>query len=91
MPIKIAKYMGGIRAAEQLEKQRIHCDLILFSFAQVVACAEADLTLISPVVAHIHDRYKNIFGAPGMTRTCDLLVRSQPAFPNSLIIRQIFS
>jgi hypothetical protein len=30
-------------------------------------------------------------GAPGMTRTCDLLVRSQPVSPNSLIIQQIFS
>jgi hypothetical protein len=29
-------------------------------------------------------------GAPGMIRTCDLWVRRQPAFRNSLITKQIF-
>ena len=48
--IKIASTWEGIRAAEILEKDGIHCNLtLLFSFAQAVACAEAGVTLISPV------------------------------------------
>jgi transaldolase len=57
--IKIASTWEGIRAAEQLEKQGIHCNLtLLFSFAQAVACAEAGVTLISPFVGRIYDWYK---------------------------------
>jgi transaldolase len=57
--IKIASTWEGIRAAEQLEGQGIHCNLtLLFSFAQAVACAEAGLTLISPFVGRIYDWYK---------------------------------
>src|SRR5271169_4531505 len=47
--IKVASTWEGIRAAELLEKEDIHCNLtLLFSFAQAVACAEAGVTLISP-------------------------------------------
>jgi transaldolase len=54
--IKIASTWEGIRAAEQLEREGIHCNLtLLFSFAQAVACAEAGVTLISPFVGRIHD------------------------------------
>jgi len=57
--IKIASTWEGIRAAEQLEKQGIHCNLtLLFSFAQAVACAEAGVTLISPFVGRIYDWYR---------------------------------
>ncbi len=57
--IKIASTWEGIRAAEQLEKEGIHCNLtLLFSFAQAVACAEAGVTLISPFVGRILDWYK---------------------------------
>ena len=57
--IKIASTWEGIRAAEQLEKEGIHCNLtLLFSFAQAVACAEARVTLISPFVGRIYDWYK---------------------------------
>ncbi|MCS7046546.1 MAG: hypothetical protein NZO58_09345, partial [Gemmataceae bacterium] len=56
--IKIASTWEGIRAAEQLERERIHCNLtLLFSFAQAVACAEAGVTLISPFVGRIYDWY----------------------------------
>ena len=56
--IKIASTWEGIRAAERLEKEGIHCNLtLLFSFAQAVACAEAGVTLISPFVGRIHDWY----------------------------------
>jgi transaldolase len=54
--IKIASTWEGIRAAEQLEREGIHCNLtLLFSFAQAVACAEAGVTLISPFVGRIFD------------------------------------
>jgi transaldolase len=57
--IKIASTWEGIRAAEILEKEGIHCNLtLLFSFAQAVACAEAKVTLISPFVGRIYDWYK---------------------------------
>jgi transaldolase len=57
--IKIASTWEGIRAAEQLEKEGIHCNLtLLFSFAQAVACAEAGVTLISPFVGRIYDWHK---------------------------------
>ena len=54
--IKIAATWEGIRAAEQLEREGIHCNLtLLFSFAQAVACAEAGVYLISPFVGRILD------------------------------------
>ena len=57
--IKIASTWEGIQAAEQLEREGIHCNLtLLFSFAQAVACAEAGVTLISPFVGRIYDWYK---------------------------------
>ena len=57
--IKIASTWEGIRAAELLEKEGIHCNLtLLFSFAQAVACAEAGVRLISPFVGRIYDWYK---------------------------------
>jgi transaldolase len=61
--IKIASTWEGIRAAERLEKEGIHCNLtLLFSFAQAVACAEAKVTLISPFVGRIFDWYKKSKG-----------------------------
>ena len=57
--IKIASTWEGIKAAEILEKDGIHCNLtLLFSFAQAVACAEAGITLISPFVGRILDWHK---------------------------------
>jgi len=57
--IKVASTWEGIRAAERLEGEGIHCNLtLLFSFAQAVACAEAGVTLISPFVGRIYDYYK---------------------------------
>ena len=57
--IKIASTWEGIKAAETLEKEGIHCNLtLLFSFAQAVACAEAGITLISPFVGRILDWHK---------------------------------
>jgi transaldolase len=57
--IKIASTWEGIRAAERLEQEGIHCNLtLLFGFAQAVACAEAGVTLISPFVGRILDWYK---------------------------------
>lgn len=57
--IKIASTWEGIKAAEQLEKEGIKCNLtLLFSFAQAVACAEAGVFLVSPFVGRILDWYK---------------------------------
>lgn len=61
--IKIASTWEGIKAAETLEKEGIHCNLtLLFSFAQAVACAEAKVQLISPFVGRILDWYKKSTG-----------------------------
>ncbi|MFT5881741.1 MAG: transaldolase [Crocinitomicaceae bacterium] len=57
--IKIASTWEGIKAAEELEKEGIRCNLtLLFSMAQAVACAEANVQLISPFVGRIYDWYK---------------------------------
>ena len=57
--IKIASTWEGIQAANMLEQEGIHCNLtLLFSFAQAIACAEAEVTLISPFVGRIYDWYK---------------------------------
>ena len=56
--IKVASTWEGIRAAEQLERRGIQCNLtLLFSFEQAVACAEAGVYLISPFVGRIMDWY----------------------------------
>jgi transaldolase len=61
--IKIASTWEGIRAAEVLELEGIHCNLtLLFSFAQAVACAEAGVTLISPFVGRIYDWHRKEHG-----------------------------
>jgi len=58
--IKLAATWEGIRAAEKLEREGIHCNMtLLFSFAQAVACADAGVTLISPFVGRIYDWYKS--------------------------------
>jgi transaldolase len=57
--IKLASTWEGIRAAERLEREGIHCNLtLLFSFAQAVACADAGVTLISPFVGRIYDWHR---------------------------------
>jgi transaldolase len=61
--IKIASTWEGIKAAEELEKEGIHCNLtLLFGLHQAIACAEAKVTLISPFVGRILDWYKKDTG-----------------------------
>jgi transaldolase len=64
--IKLASTWEGIRAAEVLEKEGIHCNLtLLFGFHQAVACAEANVTLISPFVGRILDWHLKSTGKTG--------------------------
>ena len=61
--IKIASTWEGIKAAEILEREGIHCNLtLLFGMHQAIACAEAKVTLISPFVGRILDWYKKDTG-----------------------------
>jgi transaldolase len=61
--IKLASTWEGIKAAEILEKEGIHCNLtLLFGIHQAVACAEAKVTLVSPFVGRILDWYKKSTG-----------------------------
>ncbi len=61
--IKIASTWEGIKAAEILEKEGIHCNMtLLFGLHQAVAAAEANVTLISPFVGRILDWYKAATG-----------------------------
>ena len=66
--LKIASTWEGIRAAERLEREGMHCNLtLMFGFPQAVACADAGATLISPFVGRILDWYKtaqNVGGYP---------------------------
>jgi transaldolase len=70
--IKIASTWEGIRAAQKLEREGIHCNLtLLFSFAQAVACAEAGVTLISPFVGRIYDYYRKVRGVEDIPADMD--------------------
>ena len=70
--IKLASTWEGIRAAERLERDGIHCNMtLLFSFAQAVACADAGVTLISPFVGRIYDWYKRSRGVDDIAREDD--------------------
>lgn len=70
--IKMASTWEGIKAAEQLEKEGINCNLtLLFSFAQARACAEAGVYLISPFVGRILDWYKKDTGKTDYTAQDD--------------------
>ena len=61
--IKVASTWEGIRAAEVLEREGIHCNLtLLFGLHQAIASAEAKVTLISPFVGRILDWYKKDTG-----------------------------
>ena len=61
--IKIASTWEGIRAAEVLEREGIHCNMtLLFALPQAVACAEAGAQLISPFVGRIYDWFKKSTG-----------------------------
>lgn len=61
--IKIASTWEGIRAAEVLEREGIRCNMtLLFALPQAIACAQANVQLISPFVGRIYDWYKKSTG-----------------------------
>src|ERR1043166_1755884 len=61
--IKIASTWEGVRAAEVLEREGIHCNMtLLFSLPQAVGCADARAALISPFVGRILDWFKKSAG-----------------------------
>lgn len=75
--IKVASTWEGIKAAEILEKEGIHCNLtLLFSMAQAIACAEARVQLISPFVGRIYDWYKKSRDVDDIPATEDPGVKS---------------
>lgn len=68
--IKLASTWEGTRAAAQLEKEGIHCNMtLLFSLPQAIACADVKATLISPFVGRILDWYKK--NSPGVEFTAE--------------------
>lgn len=57
--IKLASTWEGMRAAGDLEKEGIHCNMtLMFSLAQAIGCSQVGATLISPFVGRILDWYK---------------------------------
>ncbi len=75
--IKIASTWEGIKAAEVLEKQGIHCNLtLLFGQHQAAACADSGITLISPFVGRILDWQKANENRDTIPVTEDLGVQS---------------
>lgn len=80
--IKVASTWEGIKAAEILEREGIHCNLtLLFSFAQARACADAGVTLISPFVGRILDWHLQNTGATSFAPEQD---------PGVLSVRRIY-
>jgi transaldolase len=85
--IKIAATWEGIRAAEVLEREGIHCNLtLLFAFCQAVACGDAKVQLISPFVGRIYDWYKKSAGA-----SWDEAARAGANDPGVQSVRAIFN
>lgn len=81
--IKLASTWEGAKAAAQLEKEGIHCNMtLLFSLAQAIVCAEAKATLISPFVGRILDWYKKNDGVAGYAPAED---------PGVLSVTQIYN
>jgi transaldolase len=81
--IKLASTWEGIKAAQSLEKEGISCNLtLLFSFAQARACAEANVTLISPFVGRIMDWFKAKTGTQSYAAAED---------PGVLSVQKIYS
>lgn len=81
--IKIASTWEGIRAAEVLEREGIHCNLtLLFGIHQAVACAEAGARLISPFVGRILDWHKKDSGRDSYPAAED---------PGVLSVRRIYN
>ena len=78
--------LSGGEAAERLEREAIHCNLtLLFSFAQAVACAEAQVTLISPFVGRHDD-----IGFDGMDLISDIrLIYDNYAFDTEILVASI--
>lgn len=80
--IKIAATWQGIQAARVLEQEGIHCNLtLIFGLHQAVACAEANITLISPFVGRILDWYKKSEGKDSFPIESD---------PGVLSVREIY-
>lgn len=81
--IKVASTWEGIRAATELERQGIHCNLtLLFSMVQAVASADAGVTLISPFVGRIMDWYKKAEGVDAYAAHEDPGVKSVTSIYN---------
>ena len=81
--IKIASTWEGIRAAAELEKRGIHCNLtLLFGFEQARACADAGVFLISPFVGRITDWYK---------ANTDITINSPEQDPGVQSVRRIYT
>ena len=81
--IKVASTWEGIRAAAELEKRGIRCNMtLLFSFAQAVASADAGVRLISPFVGRILDWYKKHEGRDSYPASED---------PGVLSVRRIYA
>jgi transaldolase len=81
--IKLASTWEGIRAAEQLEKEKINCNLtLLFGFSQAAACADAGVYLISPFVGRILDWYK---------ANSDLVIETAEDDPGVQSVRRIYA
>jgi transaldolase len=81
--IKLSSTWEGILAAEQLEKEGIHCNMtLMFSMAQAIGCAQAKATLISPFVGRILDWYKKAEGKTSYTPSED---------PGVVSVTQIFN
>ena len=81
--VKLASTWEGIKAAETLTKEGIHCNLtLLFSLPQAIACADAGVQLISPFVGRVLDW--NLQNNPGQTYTPE-------EEPGVLLVKDIFN
>lgn len=85
--IKLASTWEGIQAARKLQSEGIRCNMtLLFSLPQAVACAQAQVQLISPFVGRIYDWYKKSSGA-----NWDEAANAGANDPGVLSVKRIFN
>lgn len=85
--IKLASTWEGIQAARKLQSEGIRCNMtLLFSLPQAVACAQAQVQLISPFVGRIYDWHKKAAGSQW-----DETAQSGANDPGVLSVKRIYN
>lgn len=85
--IKLASTWEGIQAARKLQSEGIRCNMtLMFCLPQAVACAQAQVQLISPFVGRIYDWHKKAAGS-----SWDEIANAGANDPGVLSVKRIYN